>query len=169
MNEFIQENAAYFLITFALLDLFLILAVALALLKINKLNQKNKKFFAGKKAKDLEEIILKQIKSIDKNKQDIKELFDAYEKIYKIASKGVQKIGLIRYNPFGDVGGKQSFALALLDREDSGVIVSSLQTRQGLRLFVKMIIKKQCPDYPLTDEENEAIKNAKVTKGEKRV
>ena len=85
-------------------------------------------------------------------------------KIYKIAFKGIHKVGVIRYNPLGDMGGNQSFVVAFLDGDSSGVVISSLHTREGTRLFSKPIIKSKCFEYPLTDEEKSAIKNATVSK-----
>ena len=164
MNTIIQANLEYFVSGVLLIMVGLIAGNTIAFLKIRKINKIGKKFFSGKNGVDLEEIINKQMERIDKNKKDIKELFDAYEKIYRIAFKGVHKIGIVRYNPFGDIGGNQSFVIALLDGNNSGIIISSLHSREGVRLFAKSIFKGLCPDYPLTEEEKTAIKSARSSK-----
>jgi len=169
MESLIQYNLVYIFGGIFVLIVVLLVLLVIVLFQVKQIKKRSELFFKGKKGEDLEKLILTQVKDIEKNKKDIKELFDGYEKIYKIASKGIQKVGVVRYNPFGDMGGKQSFVIALLDGDDSGIIISSLQSREGLHLFVKTIINKQCLDYPLTDEEKDAVKNAKVTKGEKRV
>lgn len=159
-----QYNLFYPFVAVLFFIAVLIFSNVFIFLKIKKINEKAEEFFLGKNGKDLEKIIIGQKKQIEKNKKDIKELFDAYEKIYKIAFKGIHKVGVIRYNPLGDMGGNQSFVIVFLDGDSSGVVISSLYTREGTRLFGKPIIKGKCFEYPLTDEEKSAIKNATVSK-----
>jgi hypothetical protein len=72
---------------------------------------------------------------------------------------GLRKVGLVRFNPFPSTGGNQSFALALLDGTDSGVVVTSLHSREGTRLYAKSIkIGKGQSD--LSKEEQLAVRNA---------
>ncbi|MEO7119147.1 MAG: DUF4446 family protein [Candidatus Limnocylindrales bacterium] len=74
----------------------------------------------------------------------------------------VQHVGLVRYNPFEDTGSNQSFALALLDGDASGIILLSLHSRQQTRVYVKEVVKGRC-DSALSAEESEALKRAGVT------
>lgn len=136
----------------------------LLFIKLKKINQSAQNFFSGKNGNDLEEVLNNQYKLILKNEKDIKELFDGYEKIFNIAAKGIQKVGVVRYNPFKDMGGNQSFSIALLDRNNSGLIISTLATREGVRVFSKSIIDGECSDFPLIEEEKRAIKIAKTSK-----
>ena len=75
------------------------------------------------------------------------------------AARAVQRVGLMRYNPFEDTGSNQSFALALLDGRSDGVVISSLHSRQQTRIFVKTITAGRS-DTPLSDEETEALRRA---------
>lgn len=75
----------------------------------------------------------------------------------------VQKVGLIRFNPFREVGGNQSFSIALLDGTNSGVVITSLYTREGNRVYGKPIKNGQS-EYLLSAEEREAIEQAKGSK-----
>jgi len=133
-------------------------------IKFRKINKLSKEFFAGKNGKDLSEVVSGQLKMIENNQNDIKELFDGYEKIFNIASKGIQKVGVVRYNPFKDMGGNQSFSIALLDMENSGLVISTLATRDGTRVFSKPIFNGDCKDFPLIEEEKKAIKIATSSK-----
>lgn len=71
----------------------------------------------------------------------------------------LQKVGLVRFNAFDDVGGEQSFALVLLDDKGNGVAISSLYGRQDSRLYAKAISNAD-GERPLSDEEKSALRNA---------
>ena len=74
--------------------------------------------------------------------------------------KAFQRIGLVRFNPFEDTGSNQSFALALLDADGDGVIVSSLHARGGTRIYAKAVAAGR-PEATLSDEESEALRLAR--------
>ena len=78
---------------------------------------------------------------------------DVLEAIAKIS---VQKVGFARFNPFQDTGGDNSFVVALLDGEKNGIILSSLYTRDGVRIFAKKIERGRTR-YPLIDEEKKVL------------
>jgi hypothetical protein len=71
----------------------------------------------------------------------------------------IQHIGLVRFNPFDDTGGNQSFSLALLDENADGVVLSSLHSRTATRMYVKAILGGRS-DAPLSDEEQAALRDA---------
>ena len=73
----------------------------------------------------------------------------------------VQAVGLVRFNPFDDTGGNQSFALALLDADATGIVLSSLHSRQATRVYIKSVVAGHC-DAPLSAEETEALRQAGV-------
>jgi hypothetical protein len=73
--------------------------------------------------------------------------------------RSFQRVGLVRYNPFEETGGNQSFALALLDASGDGWVLSSLHARSGTRVYAKAI-KANLADGALSDEESAAIQRA---------
>lgn len=74
--------------------------------------------------------------------------------------KHIQKVKLIRYNPYEDTGGDQSFTVSLLDKEGSGFVITSLHTRSGTRVFAKPVHKGGGGKYQFSKEEQEVIKQA---------
>jgi hypothetical protein len=76
--------------------------------------------------------------------------------------KAFQRIGLVRFNPFEDTGSNQSFALALLDADGDGIVISSLHARGGTRIYAKAIAAGR-PEAALSDEETEALALARGT------
>jgi hypothetical protein len=97
-----------------------------------------------------EEKIEKRLGGLDKEVEGL--IFDS--KFY------IQKIGLIRFNPFNDTGGDQSFILALVNSEDSGVVVSGLHTRNGTRWYAKKVEHGKGVEHELSEDEVKAIKSA---------
>ncbi len=69
------------------------------------------------------------------------------------------RLGVVRFNPFEDAGGDQSFAIALVDKQGDGVVISSLHGRKETRVYAKPLKERQS-SYPLTEEEKEAIARA---------
>jgi hypothetical protein len=76
--------------------------------------------------------------------------------------RSVQRVGVVRFNPFEDTGGNQSFALALLDSKQDGIVISSLHSRQQTRVYLKTIVAGKC-ETALSDEESEALRRAGVS------
>lgn len=74
--------------------------------------------------------------------------------------KGVQKVALKRYNPYRDTGGDQSFSVALLDGRGDGLVLTSLHSRAGTRVFAKPVKSGKEEDFPFSDEEQEVVVQA---------
>lgn len=72
----------------------------------------------------------------------------------------LQKVGFVRFNPFTDTGGNQSFILSLLDENGTGVVISSLHSRENTRIYAKRIEKGLCPDQILAKEEKQVIRDS---------
>lgn len=93
-------------------------------------------------------------------KKDIALLLSRCDTIEKEEQLHIQKIGLLRFNPFKDTGGDQSFILSLVDANDTGVVISGLYSRSGTRWYAKKIVKGKGVDHELSDEEKKAIQLA---------
>lgn len=153
---FFKSN--FYLIVFSAI-LFLLAWNIFLQLRLERTRQRIKIFFRGRKTKDLEEVIAEQVKRMKNMEGDIKELFKWNEKLQKIADISIQKVGVVRFNPFKDVGGDQSFSIALLDKNNDGIVISSLYSREGTRVYAKPI-KNGTSEYHLSEEEEKAIERA---------
>jgi uncharacterized protein YlxW (UPF0749 family) len=153
----IQLDNIVFLAFFVLMGIILLIGVAWAFITEKRL----KKFFLGKKAKDLEETMLSlesEIRALQKSKDNIEsELKEVNTKL----RKSIRGLETIRFNPFPDQGGNQSFAIGMLDEEGDGLVISSLYSRDRMSVFAKPV-KKGASEYELTAEEKEALNKAKV-------
>lgn len=127
--------------------------------QIYQTRKKIKLMFRGTKVTDLEGVIFEQIRRLRQNEKGLKELNNFTHYLEKMALNSVQKVGVIRFNPFKDTGGDQSFCIAFLNAQNNGFTLSSLFTREGTRIYTKPIANGNS-NYPLTEEEKEAIRVA---------
>lgn len=153
------------LIIFIVLTLLVIVLICLLismLVKMNRLQKKLQKFMNGRDGISLEESIMELHKDTDylkvcadKNKRDIYVL-------YKKAERSFQKVGLVKYDAFMQMGGQLSFSLALLDELDNGIIMNSVHGVEGGYSYIKEIKKGQCK-LVLSQEESQALEIAMKT------
>lgn len=115
----------------------------------------------GLTKEDLGSILEKFVKENKVKEKEVKELLKRLEETEKEVTGHIQKIGLVRFNPFTDTGGNQSFALAVLDGNDSGVVISGLHSRDNTRLYTKLIKKGKPIKHDFSKEEKEAIAKAR--------
>lgn len=93
-------------------------------------------------------------------KKDLGKLDAKVADLERAGLEHMQKVALIRYNPYDDAGGDQSFSFVLLDDKGNGVVVTSLHARSGTRVFAKPVIEGQSSKYQFSKEEEEVIKKA---------
>jgi len=118
----------------------------------------------GVSEKSLKSVLDNLLKEEELNKKDIDYLKEYSARIEKDGLLHIQKVGLIRFNPFKDTGGDQSFILSLIDGSDTGVIISGLYSRSGTRWYAKKVANGKGIDHELSEEEKKALKEASVSK-----
>ena len=121
-----------------------------------------KKLLRGKRAIDLEEVMIDMGKSLDELAGQHRELADFSIDINTRLKKAVQRVHTVRFNPFRDHGGNQSFSTCFLDDHGNGVVFSSLYSRDKVTVYAKPLIAGKS-DFELSDEENEAILGANAS------
>lgn len=139
-----------------------VLAVLLiiSLIKIRKLNKKYGAFMKGANGKDLESAVLTRFSEMDKMKTDIEFIFGKLNIACDMLLTAYQKMSIVKYDAFKEMGGKLSFSMALLDDKNSGCILTSVHTREGCYTYVKEIIKGES-FVVLSEEERKALDEAK--------
>jgi len=120
-----------------------------------------RRFFLGKKAKDLEDTIVKLEEHITALKSAQEKTEKNITEINQKLKKSIRGLETIRFNPFPDQGSNQSFAVGMLNEEGDGVVVSSLYSRERMSVFAKPI-KMGKSEYELTEEEKAVLKKAEV-------
>lgn len=149
-------DIAYIFIVMFVMILVLMILVIVQINNTSKLKKKYSKFMQGKDAKSLEKDIIglyednKFIKaSTEKNKKDIRNLYRKMESTF-------QKIGIVKYDAFREMGGKLSFSLVLLDENNNGFILNSVHSTEGCYSYTKIVKNGQC-NLSLGEEEKQAL------------
>lgn len=152
-------DAGYIFLGLVITCVVLLILVIIAFVQIGKFNNKYKKFMLGKNASSLEDDIItlyednKFIKSsVETNREDIKKLFSKHELAF-------QKLGLVKYDAFKEMGGKLSFTLALLDESNNGFLINSVHSSDGCYCYSKRI-KNGDSEIALSNEEKVAVERA---------
>ena len=150
------------MVTTANIILYILIFVLIVLIFwVIRTEMRLKKFFLGKKAKDLEESLNHIINELNNLQKSEKEISLQISNIEGRLKRSIQGVETIRFNPFQDSGGNQSFAIGLLNESGDGVVISSLYARDRVNVFAKPI-KNHKSVYDLTEEEKEALQKAKL-------
>lgn len=149
-------DIGYLFIGMLIFIIVLLICLIVQIVKVNKLKERLDKFVLGKDGKSLEKDIValyednKFLKNAaDRNKKDIRIL-------YKNMESAFQKIGVVKYDAFRQMGGSLSFCLALLNENDDGFIMNSVHSTDGCYTYTKVIKNGKC-DIDLGTEEEKAL------------
>lgn len=171
MLERLPEPTVLF-VCLGVFSLLFVLLSGIVFFLIRKVNRQEKKlsvFFSGKEAKDLETLLLEEKEIIASVDGDVQELFDISNQLHQLSGRSLHKCAVLRFNPFKETGGNQSFAVALLDGKGTGVVFSSLHTRESTRVFAKPVKQGMADGFPFTEEEKAVIREAEQSVQEKKV
>ncbi len=135
------------------------LAVWLAV-RLRRLERHYRLLTTGTTAGNLEAVLEDHIRWVQEAMRRVEELDTLTMRLERNNRSHLQRVGFLRFNPFRDTGGDQSFALVLADEGGNGVVMSSLHSREVTRVYAKPLVAWQTT-YQLTDEEQQAIRRAR--------
>lgn len=152
------------LIGYGMTVIFFIWMVVLTVLVYRMISHYNK-LTQGVTSGTLKEILSVLIGKYEKTGKDIESIYKTIDGLTKDGALHLQRLGIVRFNPFSDTGGSQSFTIAILDGKDNGIIMTSLYARTGNRWYIKHIKLGSSEDVELSKEEQSAIKKARPIGG----
>ena len=157
--QYLGFDSDYIIIGLAALVVILMILMIVNVVQMSKLKKNYKIFMTGKNAKTLEDTLIKRLDQVDElmvaskaNEKNIKALFQNMQLTY-------QKMGLVKYDAFHEMGGKLSFSLAMLDMKNNGFIISAMHTREGCYTYIKEIVDGNSI-IVLSEEDQEALNQA---------
>jgi len=155
-----QEQIMLITLIMAIIMIVLLTTTIVLIVKVCSLTKKYNFFMEGSDGKTLESTILTRFKEIDILKEESKYTSEKLNIACETLITAYQKIGIVKYDAFKEMGGKLSFSLCLLDDENNGFILTSMHTREGCYTYVKEIIKGES-FVVLATEERRALEEAK--------
>lgn len=160
--EFLEtEN---FIIGLTISNICLFIAVIVLIIIITNINNKYLQFMKKLgKGNNLDEMLKEYLADVGEIKKDNSEIKAYYTKLDYDIGSSIQKVGLVRFNAFQNVGSDLSFALALLDRDNNGVVLNGLYGSESSNIYAKPV-KNGESTYQLSEEEKDAIKIATQNK-----
>ena len=167
--EFLNQYSAYFLIgTMSVTFIMTIIAIS-ALAKASKLKKRIDSFMkTTESGQNLEEMLAEYLDKVqwmsDQHDKIVNHISDINDRL----GYCIQKVGIVRYNPFDEVGGDLCFAIALLDEKNNGAVLNSIYSREGCYTYCKPIENGSCERYKLSAEEMESIDRAIEAKKKKK-
>ena len=160
ISQYLGFDSDYIILGLAGFCIILFILVIVNMAQTSKMKKKYKKFMSGKNAKSLEEILVKRLNQIDSlvdanatNEKNIKKVVNNMKFTF-------QKVGLVKYDAFNEMGGKLSFSLALLNASNDGFVLNAVHSREGCYTYIKEIIDGNSI-IVLAEEEQEALNMAK--------
>jgi hypothetical protein len=154
-----QANADLLWIVLFALVLILLVWLAIVQVQLIRVLRRYRTLVGGTSGGNLERVLNDHIAEMRAISRRVRELDNLYRQIEMASQRSLQWTGVVRYNPFSDTGGDQSFAIALADAEGNGVVISSLHARDHTRIYAKPL-KSWQSTYQLSEEEKEAIARA---------
>lgn len=152
-------DAGIVLILVILIQLLIIIFMVKISMKMSRLMNKYKMFMRGKDAMSLEKAFEKKFNEVDSLTEAVKYQSDEIYKLKEIQKMTLNKTAIVKYDAFKDVGGKLSFALAMLDKENNGFVMNAIHSREGCYTYIKEIVKGESY-IVLGEEEKEALRQA---------
>ena len=152
------DPALIFLFLLVLIVILFVLYVNVTM-KYNRLKSSYTTFMRGKDGKTLEESMMSGFSDVEAILKYTKQNRTDIQKLNKKMEKSYQKVGIVKYDAFPDVGGRLSFALAMLDENNSGFVLNAIHGREGCYTYVKEIVKGESY-VVLGQEEKEALRQA---------
>lgn len=156
----INNFSPYYILGNIILSLILLISLILVNLKFKKVNKKYSKFFNNSDNTNIERLVEENIDLCHEITNKNKDIESKINFIERNILQCVQKVGIVRYNAFDNVGSNLSFAIAILDGNDNGIVLNGIYSRESTTTYAKAIINGQSK-YTLSAEEIQAIDMAK--------
>ena len=149
-----------FLIALSVIVILLVIGLVIVIIKFNKISKKYTEFMKKLgNGKNIEEDLENYMYRVERVEKQNAEILNYIKNVDNDLSKCIQKIGIVRYNAFQDTGSDLSFALALLDEENNGVVLNGIYSREMSNIYAKPVENGKSK-YTISEEEDWAIQKA---------
>jgi len=163
LSQLVLNNLAYIVATLGLLVIIMYVVIINLYMNLRYLKKRYKKMMTGVESGNLERMLIGHIDEVKRVAEKNTELEAECSRMDELLQRSLTRVAIVRYRAFEDMGGDLSYAVALLDSHNNGVILSSVFGREGSQAYAKPI-ENGTSSYTLIDEEQEALKQAMAQK-----
>jgi hypothetical protein len=161
LNDVLKSNPVVFAAALAGVVVVLAVIALVEVWQVQRLKRRLDALTRGADGRSLEGVLDAHLESVFRVSHELNQLTARTGRLESVATRHYGRVGVVRFNPFDDTGGNQSFALVMLDESDNGLIMSSLHSRSGTRLYAKVMTAGRC-DSALSTEESQALAIARA-------
>lgn len=158
LNEVVRDTESWLGLCLVLQVLWLVALVLLAV-RVRALGRRLHRLTAGATGASLERVLMDHLAGVEEVNTRQRQMEQRVSALEGQLPSCAQHVGLVRYDAFEDVGGQQSFSLAILDAQQNGIVLTSVYSRSDVRVYAKAIRQGQ-PSHPLSEEELQAVQTA---------
>lgn len=162
ISKMIGIDSDYIIIGLVVVVFLMLVMLIINMVQISRMKKQQAVFMTGKNAKSLEDTLIDRLEKVEgllkansENEENIKKIFGTMQTVFN-------KVGLVKYDAFNEMGGKLSFSLALLNEAEDGFVLNAVHSREGCYTYIKEIIGGN-PIVVLCEEEKEALEMAKTS------
>ncbi|GAC1401073.1 MAG: DUF4446 family protein [Chloroflexota bacterium] len=159
LRTFVDQNSFIFLVGLGMLFLISLASIVALLTRTRRLEERLNRIFNDVSGDNTAQMLTEYLAVARSASVTVEKMKAQHDKIVSLMPSAVRHVGLIRFSPFHDTGGDQSFALALLDGRGDGIVLTALHSRNDSRLYAKPI-ERGASSYSLTPEERQAMDTA---------
>ena len=145
-----------------LLMLFFLITMKMDLSDMKK---RYKKMMGGSNGEDLETMLTRNTNEILRFGEELEKISDDIKRVDSILERAITRVAIVRFDAFEDTSAELSYCLALLDDNNTGVIISTINGREESRSYAKPIINGKPSQFKLTKEEEQVLRDASEKKG----
>lgn len=158
--NYIGIDIGYVLLGTISVTIIMLIMIIVLIVKQSKLKKKYNAFMEGSDAKSLEKVVTERFNEVESIKGNIQDIINRLDGVDEFLLSTYNKMSLIKYDAFREMGGNLSFAVALLTEQNNGFIINAMHSsREGCYIYAKEIKNGQC-EMILADEEKQALDEA---------
>ena len=159
ISQFVLNNLMFIVAGMGILMVIMYAFILNLYMDLRRMKKRYKKMMTGVESGNLERMLIGHIDEVQRVKEQNTALEVENKKISDLLQQALTRVGMVRFRAFEDMGGDLSYAVAMLDSHNNGVILSSVFGREGSQAYAKPI-ENGSSTYKLTEEEQQALREA---------
>jgi len=160
MNALIANNFFYVVAGFGFIFLVMLFVIILMKMEISQMQRQYKKMMAGSEGANLENMLSEHAEGTQKIIAEQKRIDDDIDSVKTLLERAITKVAVVRFDAFEDTSSELSYCAALLDSNNTGLIISGINGREEARTYAKPIVRGESVHYKLTKEEQQVLQEA---------